>query len=746
MIKWTHRLSATVASAIAICCVSSALATGPGPASMIETLGTAGGVARITLSGDGAARLGLASGATMEFKIVADTSTLSLRVSDGALDAIDGAIQTSGRAQIRSGGGSVTIENLMFSVGPARILAVDAGDVHGDLFSADPRDIRINYSASDHTLNVTGSLFLSSRGTDALHLSADAATVPVGTIVIQSGLVARDIDQPAGPPGLGEGPEAGPDVIVGDITGPSNYAADATYDYYSWGTTSCNIGSAVLEWIDEGVYPGATHHSVVSQNLMRWKVVNGSGRFEQVGQAWLKHTFCALQQSLCASCTPYGSCCCDHLGVGCSDPYTSGRNGDIPGLGPKCQINPSTGAQATWPHPTPFGAATNRGRLRAAIVDIDPAQNAGARYFAECQYVTQDDAAAGNLNNNASYRGVTFGGASTYTAAYSGGTVRTSPAINAWGIDPDGAGPLTACESGVTYVNVDVPSDGRFILAYKVTNIGGPTPYHYEFALDNLNSNRGARLFSLPIPNGVNVANIGFHDTGYHDGDGNVLGTDYDGTDWTSSLSGGVLSWSCPDEATNANANALRWGNMWNFRFDADQPPIAGNATIGLYKSGSPSSMTPAVQVPQSVPCNPPVIDPLAATSTACGLNWNSVVPSASGTAPFTWSIVSAPLGMGINPATGQLNWANPQVSGSAYNITIQAASQCGPGTDTETLSLTVALGDFDGDGLVTLADVPGFVNDLLGYTPAQDCAGDMDGSTRVNGDDIDEFVAALIP
>ena len=45
---------------------------------------------------------------------------------------------------------------------------------------------------------------------------------------------------------------AQPDVIVGDITGPTNYtpnAADTGFDAFSLGTTSCNIGTSNLTWI-----------------------------------------------------------------------------------------------------------------------------------------------------------------------------------------------------------------------------------------------------------------------------------------------------------------------------------------------------------------------------------------------------------------------------------------------------------------------------------------------------------------
>ena len=46
----------------------------------------------------------------------------------------------------------------------------------------------------------------------------------------------------------------------------------------------------------------------------------------------------------------------------------------------------------------------------------------------------------------------------------------------------------------------------------------------------------------------------------------------------------------------NQNANAIRFGTLYNFRFDADQPPQTANATVGFFKTGSP--MMVAIQAP----------------------------------------------------------------------------------------------------------------------------------------------------
>src|SRR5205085_2144000 len=56
--------------------------------------------------------------------------------------------------------------------------------------------------------------------------------------------------------------------------------------------------------------------------------------------------------------------------------------------------------------------------------------------------------------------------------------------------------------------------------------------------------------------------------------------------------------WATQTEAANANANALRWGTTYNFRFDADFAPVGGTATLGLWRSGSPPAVGISVEVP----------------------------------------------------------------------------------------------------------------------------------------------------
>src|SRR5262249_43360357 len=89
--------------------------------------------------------------------------------------------------------------------------------------------------------------------------------------------------------------------------------------------------------------------------------------------------------------------------------------------------------------------------------------------------------------------------------------------------------------------------------------------------------------------------------------------------------------------AVNPNANALRWGTLYDFRFDASAPPTPGLATISLFKTGSPGSVTVATRVPtDGTPCidqaPPDVTCPGNASVEATGANGATLTSSASAT------------------------------------------------------------------------------------------------------------------
>jgi hypothetical protein len=402
----------------------------------------------------------------------------------------------------------------------------------------------------------------------------------------------------AGCPGSGQqSPNA--DVIVGRVAQfqfGTNQVTNFTIttsgagvkDCVSFGTTSCNLGTAPLNWL---AAPD-TNHPVIGQNMFRLKPVNGSNRFEHIGQSWLKHGFAALSENACCvSCT--GDFTQTHLGVGCSDPYTASRNAGQGSAGPKYQVNATTGVHI---HPIAnpgftSGAGSVDRRLQVFLTDLEVSDGTGpTKYFGECQYVAADDAANGHKNNNASYRPIQVsGGPTNFSFAVNGNqdveTHRQLPAIMAW----------QEFEPSVTITNIVTPENANadpdltvalVILGAKATDLGGGS-WHYEYAIQNLNSDRSIASFSIPVNGYVTATNIGFHDVDYNNGDG-LGNVTTDGTDWAGVQSATSVSWTTAQPfAVNNNGNAIRWGTLYNFRFDANIAPDAApaDATLGQFKT-----------------------------------------------------------------------------------------------------------------------------------------------------------------
>ena len=153
----------------------------------------------------------------------------------------------------------------------------------------------------------------------------------------------------------------GPDVIVGDLYDLASHGVSGTTHAYSVGTISCNVGTVNLSWV-----ASTNQHPVIGCSLYRVK----DGRMEQIGISWLKHGFTALTGSVCNTCNNPGTG--SLLGVGCSDPYSAGLNGNAGNLGPRFQVNPFTGF-FNYPYAYgPSGPTTINGRINVAAADVDP--------------------------------------------------------------------------------------------------------------------------------------------------------------------------------------------------------------------------------------------------------------------------------------------------------------------------------------------------------------------------------------
>jgi hypothetical protein len=445
-------------------------------------------------------------------------------------------------------------------------------DVYEGLFQAECGRIEI----AEDLATLLGDPALAGESIGEMRILADAAIIR-GEIPRFEPTTFEDVDDPFR---ICDPVVHGPDIIVGTLSDTCNFASEEVspgvwVDAFSVGTVSCNIGDVVCQWV-----ASTPMHPVIGQNMYRLK----DGRFEQIGQSWLKHGFLALAGNVCCPCSGSGG---SFLNLGCSDPYGCGLNGGQPDAGSKSEVNAFTGV---FPYPQvldpPFSGTIAR-RLQVRTTDLDPALNTGAQYFVSGQYVSQDDAQAGNGTNNKSWATVSITGSGTnFTASSPGVTNREENALHAW----------VAQDPTVQLRIADVPNEGQFLVASKVTDLGNGT-WSYEYAVENNNSDRSMGSFTVPIAGGVQVTEIGFHDVPYHSG------VPYESTDWPGIYSSNMVNWTVPN-ATNQNANALRWGNIYNFRFVASVPPHSSDADVelGLFKPGTPESVLVSIQVPQQGP------------------------------------------------------------------------------------------------------------------------------------------------
>ena len=391
-----------------------------------------------------------------------------------------------------------------------------------------------------------------------------------------------------------EGLNPGPDIITGDIGSPLGgglqvFGGSGTQVGLGVGTTICNAGNVPVDYFR---LPDA-NHPVIPQNLYRMSGgSNNDDRFEQIGQAWVKHAFGPSEDNDCGfGCTPPGNG--THLGVGCADTYLAEQNAfqddtDFGAMGSRAWINPFTGTFPVNPRPENHTGHVHTGTSHRLLVeenDLNTTMNPGATYYAEVQYLgpheyawCQTHPGQCNMYNNASYRQYSVNGTTSFTFAPVGTTVRMTPAINAW------------TGATITPIEPEPGIDGRGFIAYKVT---GPVAgvWHYEYAIYNMNLDRAIQFFTVPLGCGITVSNLGFHAPPNHPGfpnDGTLGDAGFSNAAWSSTQTASALSWSSQTFAQNQNANAIRWGTLYNFRFDADQPPQATNAMIGFFKTGSP--------------------------------------------------------------------------------------------------------------------------------------------------------------
>ncbi|MEK6642359.1 MAG: hypothetical protein AAB385_10400 [Planctomycetota bacterium] len=462
----------------------------------------------------------------------------------------------------------------------------------------------------------------------------------------------------------------GPDIIVGNITEVTRWSHVGDITAFSIGSTACNIGDTPVQW--QG---NTNRHPVISQNLYRYR----DGRFEQIGQSWMKHGFAADTQNACAICQVPGSAFL--LGIGCSDTYRSQLNGSQSSMRPRSSINPVTGL---FQHPSsapPLNGDLDR-RMQVRDSDLDPDLNVDAFYFLEVIYIAPDDAETGNANNNASYRQCLVSesppGAFTLTIALGLITQQQKNAIEAWlEYDPT-----------VTLSLVDLPLGGRISIGATATHLNNGF-WRYEYAVANHNSDRAIGRISITSPPDAVITNVGFHDVDSHSGE------PYSNTDWPNEHTHGLLAWQTTRYQVNQYANPIRWGTLYNFRFDANAPPVNDcPLSLGLFIPGDPAAISIPFLGPSSM-------------SPDCNAN---VIPDAKELA------------------------RSPLLDCNGNGILDNCETTICPG---------IIGGDLNCDGGVTLDDVMPFVQAMLTGGPS--CQSDMNKDQYTDAQDIVAFIAAVM-
>ncbi len=416
----------------------------------------------------------------------------------------------------------------------------------------------------------------------------------------------------------------GADILIGELTTLEQYGRLGDVVGCGLDSPVCNAGDEPLDWFGN---PDPRHPFMVANVFRLWQ-----GRFEQIGQSWVKHGFGAGQDNACGlGCDPHPDA--TRLGVGCSDTYSASLNAVQTLLGPRSEINPWTGAftfEGSHLDTGQGGHDAVEHRLELRDGDIDPATHPGASYFCEMYVVAHDDV---NHLSSVAWEPIEISGAPGGTWSFDVGAsfTRVGPAIEAW---------TTATRTTIQQAPAD---DGRAILAVEASDNGDGT-WHFEYALCNFDMDRQVGSLSIPMTPDVLITNIGFSAVPSHD-------EGYTNDPWSSTRDGQSLTWATVPFQTNPFSNPIRWGTTYSFRFDASAPPVSTTATLGLFKPGTPTSLTGVTQGPSPDPCRPGTVNTGAGAATdvlfvngSAGSPGERIVTVNRGE-PITVDLLAAPLG-----------------------------------------------------------------------------------------------------
>ncbi len=355
----------------------------------------------------------------------------------------------------------------------------------------------------------------------------------------------------------------GTDVSLGGLGDISGLAHVGTFPNgrmaLAMETTSCNLGTVNVPWKKAM----NADHPFIAFLIAR---ETGDRMVQISDRSFIKHGFFALSQNACTPCqNPSNG---TFLGVGCSDVYGIGNNGDDFWLAPADEVDPWTGAwQPVCSHfdkgepplaapldcdgqKSPINPASPLGnRVRVDDADLN---SPGSNFYFQGMYVVIGEAEADRGNNIGSRR---------FTANWTGGGWNLQvPSVASGNVLKQGS--ILRQWSGASLASAsNGDDDGRIYVAVKTIDLGNGF-HRYEYAVHNRDNERAVGTFRIPVCPGATVQNVGFHDV-----DPDV------GNDWS-------FSQTATEIVFSTTGNPIRWNTFYNFWFECSAAPLANNTLV----------------------------------------------------------------------------------------------------------------------------------------------------------------------
>lgn len=334
------------------------------------------------------------------------------------------------------------------------------------------------------------------------------------------------------------------------------------------GHSMSNCGSVHIPW--DGVVSGQMEDRSVHIAFVLAR--ESDGRMVQIsGKSYMKHSRVAYNFSGSPPCFPCQSGPSNHFRIGCYDIYSAGFNGSQSNLGPTTELNPWLGTwdpvgsyfdigdpgQAGYPAPADsqqslstsgFGPVKNRMEVPEQEMIVP------GTFYGQNQVSVKGEP-VGERGDNQVSREASFNWSGSSWSMSLHGSSKIGSVLDQW-------------TGATTSMGGNGNDDGRFLVAVKVT---GPVDgmWHYEYAVQNVDNDRGGASLRIPVCPTARVENIGFRDI-----DQDSL------NEWTINRQGGDLEF-----LASAN-NPLDWNTFYNFYFDSDAAPVSADVEIDQARLG----------------------------------------------------------------------------------------------------------------------------------------------------------------